>query len=501
MRYVLGIDIGTTSVKCVLLSEVGELVCETAAPHDLVSLHPGWAEEDAGIWWHHTQVCLSEFKEKMPREMAGVAAVGVSGMVPAIVLLDGDGNPLRKTIQQNDARAAPQIERLQDLLDQNELFARTGTKTNQQHVLPRLLWVKENEPEVFEKAACALGSYEYITYCLTGQKYIECNWAAESGMYDIHHGLWIEEQLNLLGVPEDFFPPVAKSGDIVGRLCAQFSDRFGLPKDTPVIAGSADHVASTLAAGITTQGDLLIKFGGAGDILYCTDTLHTNDRLFFDYHIVPGKYLLNGCMAASGSLVKWFVKDILKDDNPAALHLLDGQAAGIAPASDGLIVLPYFLGEKTPIFDPEARGVLCGLTLSHGPAHIFRAILESVIYGFRHHIDVLAEDGIFPQHVFATDGGAKSELWCQIAADILNTPVTAFPHHPGSAFGVAFLAGVSIGLFERFDLVRDSLKDGAKLYIPNSKNAAVYDKAYRIYRNLYAQLRGSFGEIGRLYLD
>ena len=157
MRYVLGIDIGTTSVKCVLLSEEGKLACETSAPHDLISLHPGWAEEDAGFWWHHTQNCLLAFKEKMPHEMAEVAAIGVSGMVPAIVLLDSGGNPLRKTIQQNDARCAPQIERLQSLLDQDELLARTGTRTNQQHVLPRLLWVKENEPEIFAKAACVLG--------------------------------------------------------------------------------------------------------------------------------------------------------------------------------------------------------------------------------------------------------------------------------------------------------------------------------------------------------
>lgn len=499
MRYVLGIDIGTTSVKCVLLSEEGKLVCETSVPHDLVSLHPGWAEEDAGLWWHHTQNCLSEFKEKMPFEMASVAAIGVSGMVPAIVLLDSEGHPLRKTVQQNDARAAPQIERLKKLLDQNELFARTGTRTNQQHVLPRLLWVKENEPAVFAKAACVLGSYEYITYCLTGQKYIECNWAAESGLYDIHHGLWIEEQFELLGVPAGFFPQVTKSGDIVGHLTAHLADRFGLPHDTPVIAGSADHVASTLAAGIIKQGDLLIKFGGAGDILYCTDTFYTNEQLFFDYHIVPGKYLLNGCMAASGSLIKWFVKDILRDGNPEALHILDRQAAEIVPGSDGLIILPYFLGEKTPIFDPEARGVLCGLTLSHGPAHIFRAILESVIYGFKHHLDVLAEDGFYPEHIYATDGGAKSELWCQIAADVLNSPVTAFPHHPGSAFGVAFLAGVSIGLFEHFDLVQDCLKDKVKRYVPNVKNVAVYEKAYPIYRNLYIQLRGSFGEIARLY--
>ncbi len=499
MRYALGIDIGTTSVKCVILSQAGEIVGEASAGHDLVCLHPGWAEEDALTWWHNTRVCLSELKKNMPEAMAGVAAVGVSGMVPALVLLDKEGLPARKTIQQNDARAAPQIETLRKAFDQDELFAHTGTKTNQQHVLPRLLWVKENEPDVFARAHCVLGSYEYIAYCLTGQKYLECNWAAESGMYDIRTGQWLAGQFDLLGVPDGFFPPVAQSGDIIGHLTAQISAQFGLSEGTPVIAGSADHVASTLAAGITRQGDLLIKFGGAGDILYCTDSLQTNDRLFFDYHIVPGKYLLNGCMAASGSLLKWFVKDILGDDDPAVFRTLDRQAAILPPASDGLVILPYFLGEKTPIFDPEARGVLCGLTLSHGRAHIFRAILESVIYGFKHHVDVLAEGGFYPQRIFATNGGAKSEFWCQIAADVLNAPITAFPHHTGSAFGVAFLAGISVGLFDSFDRIRDFLEDGAKAYVPNPQNVAVYKKAYKVYRDLYVCLRGSFGEIGRFY--
>ncbi|HWQ51674.1 MAG TPA: FGGY-family carbohydrate kinase [Terriglobales bacterium] len=501
MRYALGIDIGTTSVKCVLLSQAGEVAGEATVPHDLVCRHPGWAEEDAAVWWDHTQLALSQLKEKLPQAMAKVAAIGVSGMVPAIVLLDKEGRPLRATIQQNDARAAPQMEALKELLDQDELFARTGTRTNLQHVLPRLLWVRQNEPAVFAGAACVLGSYEYITYCLTGHKYIECNWAAESGMYDIQKRRWLKAQFDLLGAPDGFFSPVMESGDIAGHLTAEAAARFGLPARTPVIAGSADHVASTLAAGITRQGDLLIKFGGAGDILYCTDTPQTDDRLFFDYHVVPGKYLLNGCMAASGSLVKWFVKDILGDDDPAALRLLDRQSMEIPPASDGLVILPYFLGEKTPIFDPEARGVMCGLTLSHGRAHIFRAILESVIYGFKHHIEVLAEGGFYPQRIFASDGGAKSEFWCQIAADVLNAPVTSFAHHPGSAYGAAFLAGVAACLFDSFERVRDFVEDGAKTYSPNAQNAVVYERAYRVYRELYMRLRGPFGEIARFYRE
>jgi xylulokinase len=203
-------------------------------------------------------------------------------------------------------------------------------------------------------------------------------------------------------------------------------------------------------------------------------------------------------MAASGSLVKWYTKDILRSDDPAILKKLDREAEEIPPAADGVIVLPYFLGEKTPLFDPEARGVIYGLTLSHSRAHVFRAILESVVYGFRHHIDELTEMGYRPQQIIATDGGVKSPLWCQIAADILNAPVRAYPSHPGSALGVAFTAGMAVGVFSHWEEIRGFLTD-YRNYTPNPEAAAIYDKAYKIYRGLYPALREANRKLGTLY--
>lgn len=494
----MGIDVGTTSVKVVLVSSEGRIVAESNKTHDLLSLYPNWAEEDANIWWNNVIAAVKELAEKMPAEIKKVECIGCSGMVPAIVMLDANGEPVRNTIQQNDARALEQIDRLSKSIDQDALYARTGGYTNQQHILPRILWVKENEPEVYSRVRHIMGSYDYVLYKLSGVMSLEMNWAVESGAFDIRTRQWIPEFLDDYGVSSELLPTVNESMKVVAYTLPEMEQLMGLPGGIPIIAGSADHVASTLAAGIVEEGDLLIKFGGAGDILYCTEEIKTSTKLFFDYSDVPDKYLINGCMAASGSLVKWFTKDIMGAGDPDILKKLDDEASRLPPAADGLVILPYFLGEKTPLFDPQARGVIYGLTLSHTKAHIFRAVLEAVIYGFRHHVEVIEEMGYHPKRIIATNGGAKSKFWCQIAADVLNSRICAYPKHPGSALGVAFLAGMSAGVFTQWDQINLFLQDKA-IYEPNEKAVAIYNKSYSIYRNLYKQLRPAFDATQELY--
>lgn len=494
--YILGIDIGTTSVKAILISGDGEIVAESARGHDLMSPHPNWAEENALIWWDNTIAVVEELAQVRPAEMRRLGGVGVSGMVPAVVLLDSQHHVLRNSIQQNDARAGAQLMAINAELDQEELYARVGSYSNLQHVLPRILWVKQNEADIWSKARTVMGSYDYIVYRLTGVRRVEMNWAVESGLYDIRKGIWIEEHLRLFGVDPGIFPPVVPSASIVGKTVG--TSAFGLPEGVPVVAGSADHVASALAAGLADKGDLLIKFGGAGDILYCTEEIVTCPSLFFDYHVLPGRYLLNGCMASSGSLVKWFTNDILQTRDPQIFRDMDKEAQRLPAASEGLIILPYFLGEKTPLFDPDARGVMFGLTLSHTKAHIFRAILESVIYGFRHHLEVLAMEGLRPKRVIATNGGAKSDFWCQIAADILGVRIRSYPKHPGSALGVAFVAGIGCGVFNDWAEIHMFL-DSWEEYTPDPRNVQIYEHAYKIYRELYTQLSPSFAALKKLY--
>ncbi|MBR3212062.1 MAG: FGGY-family carbohydrate kinase [Firmicutes bacterium] len=498
-KYILGIDIGTTAAKLILISSEGRIVCESNQSHDLLSLHRNWAEERAEDWWQNVVDGIADLRERAPEAMADISCIGCSGMVPAIVLMDEEGNVLRNTIQQNDSRCTRQIDYLTGLIDQKELYERTGGTTNQQHILPRLLWVKENEPDVWSRVRTVMGSYDYIVYKLTGVKSLELNWAAESGCFDIRKREWITDQIELCGMDPAILPKVNDPTAIVAETSPEAAALLGIKAGIPIVGGSADHVASTLAAGIIDEGDLLIKFGGAGDILYCTEELKTSEKLFFDYHDVPGKYLLNGCMASSGSLVKWFTNGILgcpSDRN--TLQMLDAEAEKLPPASDGLVVLPYFLGEKTPIFDPGARGVFFGLTLSHTRAHMFRAIMESVVYGFRHHIDVLTDMGYRPRQIIASDGGAKSPLWCRISADILGAEIKAYPSHPGSALGAAFVAGMALGIFDDWGRIRDFLDD-YKLYEPDPEAVRIYDKAYKVYRSLYEDLKPDCAALETLY--
>ncbi len=484
-RYAMGIDIGTTGVKALLISDAGRIEVECTYAHNLISLKPGWAEEDAEIWWLNAKAAVKELLERCPEAKNHLESICCSGMVPAMVLLDKNGSPLRKTIQQNDARASTEIHELTEQIDAVYLFSRTGSRMNQQHLLPRLLWLKRNEPEIYSKIDTVMGSYDFIAYRLTGQKSMELNFAAESGLYDIHMRSLLFDLLTRYEIDASIFPTVHTPMEIIGHTLG--TDGV-LPAGIPVLAGTADHVASTLSAGIIDHGDLLIKFGGAGDILYCTDSILIDQRLYFDFHDIDGKYLINGCMAASGSLVKWFTHDIIRDDAPDALKILDQDANLLPPASDGLIILPYFVGEKTPFFDPNARGVIYGLTLSHTRAHIFRAILEAVIYGFRHHLEVLESIGCTPKHIIATNGGAKSKIWCQIAADVLNSEICSYPTHPGSALGAAFLAAMSTGIFTQWSDIRLFLTEPCRFY-PKKNNVVIYEKSYQMYRHLYTQLQ------------
>ncbi len=495
-RLLIGVDIGTTGVKAALIDGDGRLLVDRTVPHDLHSPSAGWAEEDPQDWIDGARDALRAISREPQFDGSRLAGIGVSGMVPAMVLLDERGQPVRPSIQQNDARAFREAEELTAELDQESLFARTGGYTNQQHIAPRLRWVQRHEPEAWSRTRTILGSYDLVTAYLTGKPVAECslelNWAVESGLFDLKQDQWALDLLEAVELDPSFFPPVRQPVELAGELCAAVAAETGLPAGTPVIAGSADHVASALAAGLREDGDTLIKFGGAGDILYASSTLITHPRLFIDAHDIPGMYLLNGCMAASGSLVKWLVADILgrTPDKPNLMEL-DAAALKVPAGSDGVVILPYFLGEKTPILDPHARGVIFGLDLSHGPGHLFRAALEAVLFGFRHHVDVLRESGHEPTRYLATNGGVTSPIWRQIAADVLGSEITSFQGHPGSSLGVAFVAGMATGVFSGWSEIDLFLQERV-VNEPDASTQAVYDRRYATYRELYQRLQDLF---------
>jgi xylulokinase len=491
-QTVLGIDVGTTGLKAVALHKTRGILAQVDFPHELLSPAPGWAEEDAEHWWTTTRLALRALLEVVPAPE--IAAIGVSGMVPALLLLDEQGNPLRPSIQQNDARAIAEVEELRAGVDPQMFFEITGGTVNQQNIDPRWRWLCHHEPEVVAQTAYICGSYDFITFRLTGQLTLEENWAAESGLYDVQQHRWHAPYLEHAGITREMLPPLHESTHIVGGIRAEVAAETGLRAGTPVIAGSADHVAAALAAGLTTNGDVLLKFGGAGDILYCTDRPEPDRHFYFDYHDIPGLTLINGCMAASGSLVKWFRQELAAN---ATLAQLDQEAQAIAPGADGIVVLPYFLGEKTPIFDPTARGVFAGVMLHHTRAHLYRAVLEAVCYGFQHHLALLEEAGRPIRRVCAADGGSRSALWMQMVADVTNRPVEIVGGEAASALGVAFVAAMGAGLFGTWNEVERFIAHGTT-YQPRPQAAALYKRGFMLYRDLYTRLQTFLPALGGL---
>ncbi|MGZ3628852.1 MAG: FGGY-family carbohydrate kinase [Ktedonobacteraceae bacterium] len=491
-RYVLGIDVGTTALKAIALECEKGIVAQAEMAHELFSSQAGWAEEDPERWWTTTVESIRQLLKVIPAE--SIEAIGVSGMVPAMVILDASGDPLRLSIQQNDVRANIEVDKLRADVDLKEFLSITGCMPNQQSVDTKWRWLKRHEPEVVERAAHVCGSYDFIVYRLTGHYSLEENWAAESGFYDVVQHRWHPPYLEHANMAPDLLPPVHQPIEIVAGVTDEVARMTGLLPGTPVVAGSADHVAAALASGLTQNGDILLKFGGAGDILYCDSRPDPDPHFYFDYHDVPGLTLINGCMASSGSLVKWFSNTLANGMSPQDL---DVEAQAIEPGAGGIIALPYFLGEKTPIFDPAARGVFAGLMLHHTRAHLYRAILEAVCYGFAHHLELLREAGRPIRRVVAADGGSRSALWMQIAADIVNLPVQVVAGEAASALGAAYVAAMGAGMFSDWSDITRFISQGP-IYHPQSAVVLRYRKGFTLYRELYTRLQSYLPELAQL---
>ena len=502
MALLLGLDIGTTSTIGIVIDDQGATLAVESRPVTFHSDRANWAEEDPEEWWRNAgEICRALIARI--GDAGSVAAVGVTGMLPAVILLDRAGRPLRRSIQQNDARATVELEAYRAAMDESDFLSLTGTGYSQQLVGPKLMWLRRHEPDVFSQAAHVLGASDYVTHRLSGSLQVEHNWALESGFVSIATGTHDDRLIALAGLDSALLPPIRKSHEIVGNITSEAARHTGLSAGTPVIAGCADHVASAFVCGAASNGDLVIKFGGAGDILLSSDQPVADRRLFIDYHIVPGLYFPNGCMAASGTFLNWIVRNWAGGEAEAARSVgvsihqwLDRKASDVPPDSD-LLFLPYVLGEKTPLMDPYARGTLVGLGLHHDLRHVWRAALEGVVFGFRHHVEVFAERSLSVRRVFAADGGAASDLWLQIAADVLQQPVTRIDRHPGSCLGAAFVAGMGTGVLKDWsDIAR--YVDAGRQFLPNPGTVDALDRKYHLWRETYRRLQTMFPHLGTL---
>jgi xylulokinase len=489
---VIGLDIGTTSTISIAVRVPDQILHMASRPVTLASPRPSWAEEDPAQWWSNTCAVLRETIAALPEGPQSLAGLCVTGMLPAVVLLDADGKVLRPSIQQSDGRCGEEVEGLKHEIDEAAFLQRTGNGVNQQLVAAKLRWIARHEPDVFSRIATVFGSYDYINWRLTGRRAVEQNWALEAGFTDVATGKIADDLVALAGIPRSAVPDRTVTHEQMGTVTAEAARETGLPEGLPVFGGAADHIASALAAGIASNGDVLLKFGGAGDIVVAADKAMPDARLYLDYHLVPGLFAPNGCMASSGSALNWMAGLLVEGDSDERPHVvLDKLAGAIAAGSDGVLCLPYFLGEKTPIHDPLARGTYIGLSLGNTKGHIWRALLEGVAYGFRHHIDVLADMGHAPRRFFASDGGTKSRVWMQIMADVIGAPVQLLDNPYGSSVGAAWVAAMGTGLATEWSGISHLATQGAVIQ-PNAANRRVYDQGYARYRAAYVALKPVF---------
>lgn len=476
-EFTIGIDIGTTGTKTVLV-DIGRARIVAQATHDaqLFSESPGHAEADPNQWLRNVHAGIRDVLAESGVAAEQIAALATTGMVPAVVPVDRDGTPVRRALLQNDARATAEIAELNGALDAETVLHTTGSAITQQSVAPTAMWLHRHEPDTWSRTARVVGSYDWVLMALGAPAHVELNWALESGLGTVEGGRF-DPVFAAAQLSPDLVPAVRAPGTRAGELSAAAASATGLIAGLPLIVGGADHVLSAYAAGINTEGDWLVKLGGAGDILAAADRPVIDARLYLDAHPVPGRWLPNGCMATSGSLIRWFQTL----SGGVDLLALDDEADARKPAE--ILCLPYFLGEKSPLHDPDLRGAFVGLDLAHNRADMYRSVLEAIAYGFKHHTEVFASMGVPLQRALVTNGGSRSVLWKQILADVLDTPLSPIIGHPGASLGAAVIAAVGSGLLDGWDSTAAFQTIGEPV-IPNPDTVDRYAEAYAQWREL-----------------
>jgi xylulokinase len=505
----MGIDIGTYSSKGVLVTADGEVVATHVAPHGIDLPHPGHVEQDAdAVWWHDcVEICraLLAQSDAHPRQ---IAALGVSTTAPCLLPLDAGGRPLRKGILYGiDTRAAAEIGELEEEFGAEHLFARYGVKLSSQSVSPKLRWLRKHEPHVWAATRLLLSGAGYLVFRLTGAAVLDIYDAGPyAPLFDVQTCAWNPDLAQTLA-PLALLPHLRWSCEVAGTVTAAAAAETGLAQGTPVITGTADAAAEAISAGLAEPGDLMVMYGSSIFFILKTAQLHHTREFWGTRFLEPNTYAVAGGMSTAGSLTRWFRDHFAPGElaaeaagGPNAYAALAALAAQSPPGARGLLALPYFAGERTPIFDPHAKGLLLGLTLSHTRADVYRAFLESVGYGIRHNLDALRAAGMEPQRILGVGGGTYNHTWMQLVSDICGIAQHIPQQQIGAAFGDAFLAGVGAGLFGSTQEASRWVQLGEPV-LPNAAAHARYAAFYALYGEVYRQTAGAMHRLHDLASD
>lgn len=479
MRSVtVGVDVGTSSTKGVLVDVDGVVLASASREHAVDRPTPGHVEVDANLWWGELVSIVRELLTVVPD--AEPVAIGVSGMGPCVVLLDDAGEPVRSAILYGvDSRARAQIERLTAELGADHIVASGGTSLTSQAAGPKIAWVRENEPDVYARATSLAMPASFLALRLTGELALDHHSASQCWpLYDIDLARWREDWWDVIA-PGIARPLLALPASSVGAVTAEAASATGLPTGIPVALGTIDAWTEAVSAGATRSGDLMLMYGTTMFLIATTDRRPDAPGMWTTRGVEEGSYSLAGGMATSGAITTW-IRDLVDGDYAT----LTGLAAESGVGARGLVMLPYFAGERTPIQDPDARGAVIGLTLNTTAGDLYRAALEATAFGVRHNIEVMREAGTRIDRVIAVGGGTTGGLWTQIVSDVTGLPQTIPSVTVGASFGAAFLAASLVGSPDI-----DVWNPPADVVEPDAARRSVYDAQYRLYRDLYPATR------------
>ncbi len=501
--YTLGIDVGTTGAKALLIDAAGNVVAEVTTEYAMSTPKPLWAEQNPEDWWSATIASIRRAMEKSDVEPEQVVGVGLTGQMHGLVLLDRRGKVLRPCIMWNDQRTGRQCAAITEQVGAQRLLELTGNPVLPGFTAPKILWVRENEPDVYQNTAHVLLPKDYVRYRLTGEFFGEVSDASGTSLFDVGRRQWSDEMLAALDIPRAWLPEVTESPVASAKLNAAAASQTGLAVGTPVVGGGGDQAAQAIGSGIISEGLVSATLGTSGVVFAASDSYRVEPagRLHAFCHAVPGKWHLMGVMLSAAGSFRWY-RDTLgdvemaraKQENRDPYDLLTEAAATVAPGCEGLLFLPYLTGERTPHPDPNARGAFIGLTLRHTKAHLTRAVLEGVSYGMCDSLELMRDLGLSIKQVRASGGGARSAVWRQMLADVFNTEIVTLNVTQGAAYGAALLAGVGVGVYADVTAACAQVIELTGRSDPSSA-AKIYAAYYPRYRALYPALAGEFSAI------
>lgn len=508
MNGFIGIDVGTTGVRAIMIDDRGKVVAEGKAGYALHTPKPNWAEQDPVDWWDATIVavrtCVEQASAVNEGRLPEIMGIGLTGQMHGTVFLDGDGEVLRPAMLWCDQRTDEQCAEIEERVGGLEnLVQLTSNKAINGFSAPKILWVRQNERDVYERIFKVLLPKDYVRYRMTGSMATDVSDASGTLLFDVANRKWSSQMHAALEIPQSWMPECAESPEIVARVSAEASKALGIPEGVPVVAGAGDQAAGAVGNGIARTGTVSCALGTSGVVFWHCDepVFDCQARLHSFCHAIPGKWHLMGVTLAAGGSLRWFRDTLCREEvlqadaiGTSPYDLMTAEAQKVEPGCEGLVFLPYLAGERTPHSDANARGAFVGLSLRHSKAHMIRAVMEGVAMSLRDCVELARDIGIVADEVRVTGGGARSKLWREILAATMNTTVSITSVDEGPAYGAAILAAVGAGAFDSVEQACDSLikvSDGVRV---DDNKARVYDEVYSLYAPLYGMLKPFFEE-------